>query len=683
MLPIQDKPKKESLKTFESNDLNGLGKIDDEIKCYVNLTNIQTYKKSNKNDISIYDQIIAKNKMFKFETIFMGKRKFKPSVVVEADYLNKKFILHMNHPIDDLIYTYMDNSIAIESIDIENEISSRECIPFYAINEMKLAIFEDSDMGIVLIKVNEGTPFKTVVCGIGRCLNPNVDDDYNPAKYIIFSGDIENAIFFYQSFHNNINDLKIQKIPKTFKKLLNHLKKLAQDDSNDKFIEEEALRELKQHNKSCKRQERDAYRYEKEKIFDPDDEIIYLVYPIQEDAVDAVTIYNGCLKKLKEPEYLNDNLIDWKIKFDINNKVIEDDSIRNRIHAFNTLFFTKLTEVKDHQRGFELVKKWTQHVDIFEKDFVLVPVNKDLHWSLIIIARLNLLKPNEEEKENMTDIDGPEFLQDMDDDNRSVACILHMDSLSPYGHSGEEFAKILRLYLQHEWKAKKGTKLECTVNKLPFHKCSGPTQDNSYDCGVFVIKYVEYILDHINDINPTKKSLKNRRFSKDDNVITDNAFSQENVTIERVKMRSYLDRIHNDWKLEMEKIRQQKFDNGVLEDEDYLEIQTQSYIQEKIQEKKDIERALDLSEENAQISKAISASLHDSQGTEISDIHTQSSTQVKKETETEISDTHIQSSIQEKKDTETEISMNIEESPVNDNIELRLKKKLKEIFRFN
>jgi Ulp1 family protease len=367
---------------------------------------------------------------------------------------------------------------------------------------------------------------------------------------------------------------------------------LVQSDTTeeDEYIEEEALRELRQHSKSCKRQERGTFKYEKEKKIDREDEKIYLVYPIQEDAVDAVSIYNGCLKKLNEPEYLNDNLIDWKIKFDINKKAIEDDSILYKIHAFNTLFFTKLTEVKDHQRGFELVKKWTQHVDIFEKDFVFVPVNKDLHWSLIVFTRLNLLKPHgkEDEKEKVTDIDGPEFLQDTDDDNKPVSCILHMDSLSPYGHNGEAFAKTLRLYLQHEWEAKKGSKLAFTSDNLPFHKCSGPTQDNSYDCGVFVIKYVEYILDHINHINPTKKSLKNKRFSKDDNVINDTAFSQECVTIERTKMRSCLEIIHKDWILEMEKIRRQKLEKGEVEDDSYLEIQTQPTIQEKVDTEKGI-----------------------------------------------------------------------------------------------
>ena len=52
----------------------------------------------------------------------------------------------------------------------------------------------------------------------------------------------------------------------------------------------------------------------KERIVDPEDNAKYLVYPVEENSQDAIEIYRGDLKRLKAPQYLNDSLIDLKIK---------------------------------------------------------------------------------------------------------------------------------------------------------------------------------------------------------------------------------------------------------------------------------------------------------------------------------------------------------------------------------
>lgn len=47
------------------------------------------------------------------------------------------------------------------------------------------------------------------------------------------------------------------------------------------------------------------------------------------------------------------------------------------LHFFNSFFFSKLAE--DGIGGpaaFERVKKWTRKVNIFEKDFIFIPVNQ-------------------------------------------------------------------------------------------------------------------------------------------------------------------------------------------------------------------------------------------------------------------------------------------------------------------
>ena len=61
---------------------------------------------------------------------------------------------------------------------------------------------------------------------------------------------------------------------------------------------------------------------------------------------------------------------------------------------FTTFWFSRLTskpspiEAKKDpiQRRHDRVKRWTRKVNIFEKDFVVVPVNENSHWYLVIIC---------------------------------------------------------------------------------------------------------------------------------------------------------------------------------------------------------------------------------------------------------------------------------------------------------
>ncbi len=45
------------------------------------------------------------------------------------------------------------------------------------------------------------------------------------------------------------------------------------------------------------------------------------------------------------------------------------------------------------QRRHLRVKKWTRNINIFEKDFVVIPINKSAHWYLAIICYPSLITP--------------------------------------------------------------------------------------------------------------------------------------------------------------------------------------------------------------------------------------------------------------------------------------------------
>ena len=51
------------------------------------------------------------------------------------------------------------------------------------------------------------------------------------------------------------------------------------------------------------------------------------------------------------------------------------------VHAFNTFFYPKLMS-----NGHSGVKRWTKrgNIDIFAKDFVLIPVHLGMHWCLAV-----------------------------------------------------------------------------------------------------------------------------------------------------------------------------------------------------------------------------------------------------------------------------------------------------------
>lgn len=111
---------------------------------------------------------------------------------------------------------------------------------------------------------------------------------------------------------------------------------------------------------------------------DPRANEVYAVYPLYEDAVGAVTLRRGHLHRLEEGVYLNDELIDFRIR-----QITEelDPEVRSKIHVFNSHFYITLRD-----QGYEQVRKWTKNVDLFEKQFLFVPINESEHWSLVVIA---------------------------------------------------------------------------------------------------------------------------------------------------------------------------------------------------------------------------------------------------------------------------------------------------------
>ncbi|OVA10483.1 Peptidase C48 [Macleaya cordata] len=207
-----------------------------------------------------------------------------------------------------------------------------------------------------------------------------------------------------------------------------------------------------------------------------------VIYP-QGDP-DAVSISKRDVELLEPETFINDTIIDFYIKY-LKNKIRPEDG--HRFHFFNSFFFRKLADLdKDPssasqgRAAFQRVRKWTRKVNLFEKDYVFIPINFNLHWSLIVICH-----PGEVANFKDEDIDKSD----------KVPCILHMDSIKG-SHKG--LKDLVQSYLWEEWKERKAEASEDFSKKffnLRFVPLELPQQENSFDCGLFLLHYVERFLE--------------------------------------------------------------------------------------------------------------------------------------------------------------------------------------------
>ncbi|KAI9740469.1 MAG: hypothetical protein M1834_005049 [Cirrosporium novae-zelandiae] len=117
-----------------------------------------------------------------------------------------------------------------------------------------------------------------------------------------------------------------------------------------------------------------------------------LTYPTQGQRRATVDFQD--LLRLNEDEFLNDNLINFYIRYLEEQVKIKNPELSKRMYFFNSFFFASLTTGSKDRNGinYSTVSKWTRTVEIFDKDYVIVPVNENYHWYLAIICNLPRIK---------------------------------------------------------------------------------------------------------------------------------------------------------------------------------------------------------------------------------------------------------------------------------------------------
>ncbi|KAG8500399.1 hypothetical protein CXB51_004270 [Gossypium anomalum] len=226
---------------------------------------------------------------------------------------------------------------------------------------------------------------------------------------------------------------------------------------------------------------------------------------------DAISISKRDVELLCPETFINDTIIDFYIKY-LKNKIQPEE--QHRFHFFNSFFFRKLADLDkglsdecQAKSAFQRVHKWTRKVDIFEKDYIFIPVNYSLHWSLIVICH-----PGEVAKlKGKLIMDCLSIFGCLADDATEnllkVPCILHMDSIRG-SHRG--LKNLFQSYLSEEWKQRHKEAADDVPSKflnLQFVPLELPQQENSFDCGLFVLHYVErFLLQAPIDFSPSKST---------------------------------------------------------------------------------------------------------------------------------------------------------------------------------
>ncbi|THU99014.1 cysteine proteinase [Dendrothele bispora CBS 962.96] len=200
---------------------------------------------------------------------------------------------------------------------------------------------------------------------------------------------------------------------------------------------------------------------------DPEEVILY--YPWE--GVDGVQLYRQDYRQLEPPGFLDDSVIEIGLKmFQTRLKDINPD-LMEQIYIFTPFFYPVLSE-NSPEVGYSQVRSWTDadKVDIFQKKYLVIPINQSFHWFLAIIyhPEYALSEPKEKLQSSIWTLD-------------------------PLGFERPEVINLLSFYLKSEAQEKRGV----TVSNKSIIGVKGliPIQPNWYDCGPYILVFVKTFME--------------------------------------------------------------------------------------------------------------------------------------------------------------------------------------------
>ncbi|KAI0304380.1 hypothetical protein B0F90DRAFT_1246126 [Multifurca ochricompacta] len=109
----------------------------------------------------------------------------------------------------------------------------------------------------------------------------------------------------------------------------------------------------------------------------PDPDEVILGY---RSGTGSLNITNGDVSRLEQGEFLNDTLIEFGLKLWLADLQESNPELASQVHVFSSFFYKKLS-TKIPKEGYNSVRKWTSKFDLFQKKYIIVPINENLHCS--------------------------------------------------------------------------------------------------------------------------------------------------------------------------------------------------------------------------------------------------------------------------------------------------------------
>lgn len=146
-----------------------------------------------------------------------------------------------------------------------------------------------------------------------------------------------------------------------------------------------------------------------------------IVYPRQGEKISRAIVEKDDVERLDDGQYLNDNLINFYLRWLEHRLGEKSPTLAKRIYFYNTFFYKSLTQGAKGKRciNYEAVERWTSKFDLLSFDYIIVPINEHTHWYVAIIcnaSRLQSLQPegiptvqSREDRSRYEDIQGPVY----------------------------------------------------------------------------------------------------------------------------------------------------------------------------------------------------------------------------------------------------------------------------------
>ncbi|KAJ1283804.1 hypothetical protein BS78_03G154700 [Paspalum vaginatum] len=170
-----------------------------------------------------------------------------------------------------------------------------------------------------------------------------------------------------------------------------------------------------------------------------------------------IMITREILQCLNNQEWLNDEVINLYLDL-LKERELREPSKFLKCHFFNTFFYKKLIS---GSYDYKAVRRWTTKrklgYSLIECDKIFVPIHKEVHWCLAVI--------NIREKK-----------------------FQYLDSL---GSMDMKVLRTLARYIVDEVKDKSGQQIDALSWKQEGVKHL-PLQENGWDCGMFMLKYIDF-----------------------------------------------------------------------------------------------------------------------------------------------------------------------------------------------